>query len=519
MYPRQIKKQDKPKQSSTISDFILNKLIREFSTKPIDTELIQCYVHDYSTKYTSFSESCVRALKAEIKEAVKKSQLEKEAIIKSLKQPSNTQQLQNKEDNQNNENNSKQNTKAITQGEEQQKCQSKKNPVEIPRLDSLTSENKQKSVYQLEDDELDEWAAIIKHDSALYQKEQEEKKRREQQLRHKLKDDLDRQLKEKEQIKKEEALKEAQFNYQHQQRKQEFEQYEKQKKEQMKLKQIEERKLRDEQVQQEKHKRRESQKQSKLQDDEMLQQLKNEISRESQELNKKRQEQKDKFQQILKENEQLRHKAQEELKLQKEIDTKLQQQQLQKMIQDDERREQQKRDRDDKIKQFMSNYSHQVLSKQKENEENEGKYMLEQLKKQEEQDKQQQQYKKLKEKEKMELVKQQLQLQIQQKQQKKLSEEEEQKLLLLKQQLDLMNHSQKEKEKQLVTYCSLFQSIKNNYKQNQEDIKKQIEESKNKSAHEKMSNMELLHNKSLLKNIAQEQAVKTKFRKVNVSMK
>lgn len=34
-----------------------------------------------------------------------------------------------------------------------------------------------------------------------------------------------------------------------------------------------------------------------------------------------------------------------------------------------------------------------------------------------------------------------------------------------------------------------------------------------------MTNLELLHNKSILKNIAEEQVVKTKFRKVNVSMK
>ncbi|CAD8139661.1 unnamed protein product [Paramecium pentaurelia] len=511
MYPRQYKKSDKQQQFSNISDFILNKLINEFGQKPIDKELITWYVHDYNSKYTSFNESGVRALKAEIKEAVKKQYIEKEAIIKTLKQQQNTLQLQNIEEKQKNENNSKQITKVITQGQDQLNSQIKNNPPEIPRLDSLTSENKQKSVYQLDDDEQDEWAAIIKYDTTLYQKEQEEKKKRELQLKQKLKDDLDKQLKEKAEMKKEEAMKEAKFIQLNQQRKQEFEQFEKQKKEQIKLKQLEEKKLRDEQVLQEKLKKRESQKQSKLQDDEMLQQLKNEISRESQELNKRRQEQKDKFQQILKENEQLRYKAQEELKLQKEIDTKLQQQQLQKMIQDDERREEQKRERDQKIKQFMSNYSHQVLTKQKENEENEGKYMLEQLKKQEEYDKQQQQYRKLKEKEKMELVKQQLQLQIQQKQQKKLSEEEEQKLLLLQQKLELMNYTEKEKEKQLY--------IKNNYKQNQEDIKKQIVESRNKSAHEKMTNMELLQNKSILKNIAEEQVVKTKFRKVNVSMK
>lgn len=29
-------------------------------------KLIKCYVEDYSTKYTSFNESCVRALKADI---------------------------------------------------------------------------------------------------------------------------------------------------------------------------------------------------------------------------------------------------------------------------------------------------------------------------------------------------------------------------------------------------------------------------------------------------------------------
>lgn len=54
-----------------------------------------------------------------------------------------------------------------------------------------------KSVYQVEGDDEDEWATLVKFDTELFKKEKELERMREEEFKKKIKKELDKQLEEK----------------------------------------------------------------------------------------------------------------------------------------------------------------------------------------------------------------------------------------------------------------------------------------------------------------------------------
>ncbi|CAD8158080.1 unnamed protein product [Paramecium pentaurelia] len=523
MYPKKINKTlhigRQIQKDDSIKSLIIDKLIQDYGKKnQININLINTYVEDFFTFYKA-SEGTVRALKEEIKEAILRPENEKQLMIQKLHQRISRKQkeeqlkiltnpqclvtLPDKNDEQNNF----------------YKMQNKTdNNSKIQLINTLPNDlldERRKSIYQV-DGSVDEWAAIIKYDTLQFKKELEEQKKLMYFNQQKIKEELDRQVAEKEQRKYKEKQEDKQYQVKNQQQLMEFERQQELIKENKKQQLLQEKFIRDQQVQIDKRKKKEQNLNTRQQEEEMLTKVKEQLKIEDQQQKRKRLEQKDKFQQILKQNENLRKKAQDEITQGKENEKQLQEQQLIKEQFENDRKEKYQKDQEDqedKINQFMNNYSQFVVKNKKDH------YLQDDYwtKKNSEHNTFFDFQNKTNKKEQQIQISYDLQQQILEKK-RRYTQEVNEKKILFEQQLQEQKALKKQDEERR-------NNIRQMYILNQEELKKQMVKGylsqspkKKTSPSERMVGYELLQNKKLLKKIANDNSIGISIKKQEISI-
>ncbi|CAD8079556.1 unnamed protein product [Paramecium sonneborni] len=520
MYPRKINRTlhvgKNIQKDDSVKSLIIDKLIQDYGkNNQLNVNLIMSYVEDFFACYKA-SEGAVRALKDEIKEAILRSDNEKHLMIQRLNQRISRKQKE----------------------EQLKQLTNPKNRVSLPeRLDDekllLTMQNKtdnnsqiklvntlpadileerRKSIYKV-DGSVDEWAAIIKYDTVQFQKELEEQKKLMLFNKQKIKEELDRQVAEKEQRKQKEKQDDQNYFVTSQQLLIEFEKQQELLKENKKKQLLQEKIIRDQQVNVDKRKKKEQNLNTKQQEEEMLAKVKEELKVEDQQQKRKRLEQKEKFQQILKQNENLRKKAQEEIIQSKEYEKLLQEQLVKKEQLENEKKEKFKKDQEEKIQLLMNNYSEFVMKNKKEDRSLDDDYWI----------KKNSEHNFLDFKNKNNKKEQQLQVSYDLKQQilekrRRYTQEVTEKKILFEQQLQEQKVLKKQDEERR-------NNIRQMYILNAEELKKQMTKGylstspkRKSSPNERMVGNELLQNKKILKKIANDNSIGIPIKKQEISI-
>ncbi|CAK76535.1 unnamed protein product (macronuclear) [Paramecium tetraurelia] len=521
MYPKKINRTvhvaRQIQRDDSVKSIIIDKLVQDYGKKnQLNVNLIMAYVDDFFVFYKA-TEGAVRALKEEIKDATLRPQNEKQLMIqrlhqrmsrklkeeqlKTLTNPNCLAQLPEKSEEQNNF------------YKMQNKTQSNSKMQLMNTLPNDKFEERRKSIYQVDGGSVDEWAAIIKYDTLQFQKELEEQKRLMQLNQQKIKEELDRQVAEKELRKQKEKQEDQYFYATNQQQLMEFERQQELIKENKKQQFLQEKYIRDQQVQVDKKMKKEQNLNTKYLEEEMLTKIKEQMKAEDQQQKRKRLEQKEKFQQILKQNENLRKKAQDEIIQTKEHEKLLQEEQLIREQFEIQKKDKQKKDQENKFQQLMNNYSQFVM-------ENKNDHPLQNdfwTKKNSEHSTFFEFKNKTNKKEQQLQVSYDLQQQIQEKK-RRYTQEVTEKKLLFEQQIQEQKALKKQDEEKR-------NNIRQMYILNQEELKKQMAKGylsqspkKKSSPNERMVGQELLHNKKLLKKIANDNSIGITIKKQEISI-
>ncbi|CAK80643.1 unnamed protein product (macronuclear) [Paramecium tetraurelia] len=517
MYPKKINRTlhvgKHIQREESVKTLIIDKLVQDYGRKnQLNVNLIMAYVDDFFVCYKA-SEGAVRALKEEIKEAILRPENEKQLMIQRLHQRISRKQ---KEEQLKTLTNPKVRASLPDKIELQNKTE---NSSQIKLGNTLpldVLEERRKSIYKV-DGSVDEWAAIIKYDTQQFQKELEEQKKLLLLNQQKIKEELDRQVAEKESRKQKEKKEEQNYYATSQQQLMEFEKQQELLKESKKQQLLQEKFIRDQQVYVDKRKKKEQNLNTKQYEEEMLAKVKEELKAEDQQQKRKRLEQKEKFQQILKLNENLRKKAKEEVIQSKEHEKLLQEQSALKDQLENERKEKFKKDKEEKIKQLMNNYSEFVMKNKKDNkqlEDSQGEFWA---KKNSEHSAFLDFKSNTNKKEQQLQISQDLQQQILEKKRRYTLEVSEKKQLF-EQQLQEQKALKKQDEERR-------NNIRQMYVQNAEDLKKQMTKGylsqspkRKQSPNERMVGYELLQNKKLLKKIANDNSIGISITKQEISI-
>jgi len=172
----------------------------------------------------------------------------------------------------------------------------------------------------------DEWAAILKYKSILFQEEEARRKQRVLEQKQALRRELDRQISEKEEKKLQERQELLEFLRNEEHNKMLMDNRENYEAEMRRQKALKEKHTRSQQILDRKHKVRLETKQAKEQDKEYVRQLKIATQKEQEALQLKRQQEATRMAQMLVENDEWRQKREDEEKQQKLEEVKLQQQ-------------------------------------------------------------------------------------------------------------------------------------------------------------------------------------------------
>ncbi|CAK79522.1 unnamed protein product (macronuclear) [Paramecium tetraurelia] len=473
-------------QREQLREMLISKFSKDYAQGNKNKELlIQQIVNEYFTN-EQVTENSLKQLKARVIEVVQKQ--------KALSQ---TQHISQNNNNSHVDNKSEQKSQIPRP---QSVRNSAKSEVDQDQYSVTSSEfeKQPKSVYVV--DEEDEWAALVKFDTELYTKEQQLEQQRQAEFKKKMKTELDRQLAEKKrrlemEKKQEEAyvkLRDFQMNV--------YDQREEQKKREIAQKQQMEKEQRDRQVrEEEKRKYLEKKKQSEL-DAILVQRIQEELKQEQRETLQKKEMEKRKFIEMMDENEKNRCKQIQDEQTDKQLEVDMQRNWK-------KSEKWRKKEREDKIKKIMSDFSQTVVKNQKDQIKAEDDKMMKAILMQNEIEQQDEEMKK------RQIKSQQLEMRKYLTQvnggQERLKEEEE---LNKKQaqvwQQDLQTFQKHEKSK--------YDYIKDVNAKHQEILKQQIDEKKSQQRpRNKMNNEELMHNKPLLRELADKQDT-IKVRKINI---
>ncbi|CAD8154507.1 unnamed protein product [Paramecium octaurelia] len=521
MYPKKINRTvhvaRQIQRDDSVKSLIIDKLVQDYGKKnQLNVNLIMAYVDDFFVFYKA-TEGAVRALKEEIKDAILRPENEKQLMIQRLHQRMSRKL---KEEQLKTLTNPRCLAQVPEKSEEQNnyyKMQNKtENNSKMQMMNTLPNdqfEERRKSIYQVDGGSVDEWAAIIKYDALQFQKELEEQKRIMQHNQQKIKEELDRQVAEKEQRKQKQKQEDQYFYATSQQQLMEFERQQELIKENKKQQFLQEKFIRDQQVQVDKKKKKEQNLNTKYLEEEMLAKIKEQMKVEDQQQKRKRLEQKEKFQQIMKQNENLRKKAQEEIIQTKEHEKLLQEQQLIKEQFENERKEKQKKDQENKFQHLMNNYSEFVMKNKKDHPLQNDFW----TKKNSEHSTFFEFQNKANKKEQQLQISYDLQQQILEKKRQYTQEVNEKKLLFEQQLQEQKDLKQQDEERR--------NNIRKMYILNQEELKKQMAKGylsqspkKKSSPNERMVGQELLHNKKLLKKIANDNSIGITIKKQEISI-
>ncbi|CAD8164507.1 unnamed protein product [Paramecium pentaurelia] len=481
-------------QREQLREMLINKFTKDYAQGNKNKEvLIQQIVNEYFIN-EQVTENSLKQLKTKVIEAVQKQ--------KGLSQ---TQHVTHNNNNSQFDNKSEQKSQIP-------RPQSVKNSAKS-ELDqdqySVTSsqfEKQPKSVYVV--DEEDEWAALVKFDTELHSKEQQLEQQRQIEFKKKMKAELDRQLEEKKrrmeiEKRQEEAyvkLRDFQMNV--------YDQREEQKKRDIAKKQQLEKEQRDRQVrEEEKRKFLEQKKQQEL-DAILVQRIQEELKQEQREALQKKEIEKRKFVEMMEENEKNRQKQIQDEITDKQLEIDMQRKYIQLQQKLEEERELEKKEREDKIKKIMSDFSQTVVKNQKDQIKVEDDKMMKAILMQNEIEQQDEEMKKRQIKQQQQEMRKYLIKQMEDKKQRLKEEEELNKKQAQVWQQDLQTFQQHEKSK--------YDYIKDVNVKHQEILKQQMDERKSQQRpRNKMNNEELMHNKPLLKELADKQDT-IKVRKINI---
>lgn len=164
------------------------------------SKLIEQIVADYFLK-EKVTEDSLRQLKAQVADAVNEYKKNSQSVKASSVKGSQVSQreLKERDDDQ------------VSRASQKSHHSNKSKGSVSSKSSSMTSSVGSKSVYQVDGDDEDEWATLVKFDTELFKKEKELEKMREEEFKKKIKRELDKQLEEKKRRKDMEQKEEMEY--------------------------------------------------------------------------------------------------------------------------------------------------------------------------------------------------------------------------------------------------------------------------------------------------------------------
>lgn len=240
---------------------------------------------------------------------------------------------------------------------------SQQRPIENDAI-SVTSSMKPKSVYHVGDED-DEWAMILKFDQELYKKELQLDLMRQKEQMSKMKSELDRQIVEKNYIKERDNDELHVYNKIQEKQLSIMDRRTKEKEDEKRRKVLNEKLSRDKQLQEENDRKRYEKRKEKEIDDLLVVRIKEELNMEQDLIKQRKNEEKAHLQKVLYENEDNKRKLQQQANEEKLADIQAQIQLTRLVEKQEQDREREIKNREDRTKKFMAMMTDTVVKDQK----------------------------------------------------------------------------------------------------------------------------------------------------------
>jgi len=229
---------------------------------------------------------------------------------------------------------------------------------------SVASSMKPKSVYHVGDED-DEWAMILKFDQELYKKELELDEMRQKEQMKKLRNELDRQIVEKNHLKGRDHEELQVYNKIQEKQLEITDRRIKDKDDDKKRKILQEKMSRDKQLQEEHDRKRQEKRREKEIDDLLVQRIKEELAMEQDLMKQRKFEEKAHLQKVLQENDENKRRLMQQTLDEKQSDIKAQEELTRLVEKQEADREREIKNREDRTKQFMAMMTDTVVKDQK----------------------------------------------------------------------------------------------------------------------------------------------------------
>lgn len=226
-----------------------------------------------------------------------------------------------------------------------------------------SSASYQSSVYVPEDDE-DEWAAILEHNTIMYREEERQRLLREQENRLKMKKELDRQMQERQARKRQEVEENMLYEDAQQKNIELMAQREQQKDEEMKNKILQEKRMRDKQLTEEQRQKRDEDRRVKEMEARTVKRLHEELDNERMNIEEKRRDEREYMLRMFHENEENKRKMTEMQEEEKQRDQKAQEDYARMLDRQEEDRLNEIKAREERQQQLMARMADTVLKEQ-----------------------------------------------------------------------------------------------------------------------------------------------------------
>ena len=351
-----------------------------------------------------------------------------------------------------------------------------------------------KSIYVQKENQ-DEWATILKYDAQLYKKEQQIEKEKERNQKRKMKEELDRQIKERNRVRAAEEADMKKYSEFIGQQVKVLDSNEKKKEQEMKDSVLRQKMSRDQQLREENARRKQVKKVQEETEQVLVKRIQEEIDSGIRNAALKRQQEKENLKKVLVENAQRKKVALEQAKKNKEADTKAQQEYSKLIEKQEATRNAEVKSREEKTRKFMDLMADTVVKDHKAQALAEEKRFLKHVMEKEAREAEEEKKKQQKENEQKQEMKKFLEQQVKEKQRKTQEES-----LLGKKQAEVWKTEVKEfseHEKQKGSF------VKDVNMKNADFLKHQMSDKKRQ---QKMNEQELLYNKPILKEIADKDA-------------
>ena len=236
-------------------------------------------------------------------------------------------------------------------------------PIEDDRMSNASSRSYQSSVYVPEDDE-DEWAAILEHNTLMYREEERQRLLRDAENKVKMKKELDRQMQERQARKKQEVEENMLYEDAQQKNIELMAAREQQKTEEMQNKIQQEKRMRDKQLSEEQRQKRDEERRVKEMESRTVKRLHEELDNERRNIEDKRREEREYMLRMFHENEENKRKMLEIQEEEKRRDQKAQEDYARMLDRQEEDRLNEIKAREERQQQLMARMADTVLREQ-----------------------------------------------------------------------------------------------------------------------------------------------------------